>query len=205
MLGVLIYMNNALQNYYNKAIHNQIPVISEAGIAFMKQQIQDNNVSTILEIGSAVGFSALFFALETGAHVYTIERDTQRFTQMQEAVIEFNCLNQITMICDDATTHQMPEDFSCDLLFIDAAKAQNRLFLEKYSPFVKEGGLIVVDNLVFHDYINIPLEQIESRNLRGLIRKIITFRQWISQHDDWNVTFFDTVGDGMAIIKRRGN
>lgn len=196
-------MNKTLQNYYNQAIHNQIPVISEEGIAFMKQQIQDNNVSTILEIGSAVGFSALFFVLETGADVYTIERDRERFSQMQEAVINFQCTDKITMICDDATTHVMPEHYKCDLLFIDAAKAQNQLFLEKYAPYLHDTGLIIVDNLIFHDYVNIPLEQIESKNLRGLIRKIVHFREWISNHDEWDVTFFDEVGDGMAIIKRR--
>ncbi|MGL4663339.1 MAG: O-methyltransferase [Culicoidibacterales bacterium] len=196
-------MNDALQTYYDNAIKNQIPVISKDGIEFMKQQILDNQISSILEIGSAVGFSALFFAMETNANVYTIERDLSRFKQMQDAVTLFGYTDQITMIFDDATTHQMPENFKCDLLFIDAAKAQNKLFLEKYSPYLNDDGFIIVDNLIFHDYVNIPLEQIESRNLRGLIRKIIAFRHWIIENDDWDVTFFDAVGDGMAIIKRR--
>lgn len=196
-------MNTALQAYYNQALENQIPVISLDGIQFMKQQIQDKHVTSILEIGSAVGFSALFFVIETGANVYTIERDHNRFMQMKQAVEAFQCTKNITMIYDDATTHTMPEGYSCDLLFIDAAKAQNRLFLEKYAPYVKEGGCIIIDNLIFHDYVNIPLEQIESRNLRALIRKIITFREWLTTQTEWEVTFFDDIGDGMAIITRR--
>lgn len=196
-------MMSELQTYYEHAQKNSIPVISKEGIEFMKMQIQDRKVTTILEIGSAVGFSALFFALETGASVYTIERDKSRFQQMVEAVRTFQCLDKITMICDDATTHTMPEYYKCDLLFIDAAKAQNRLFLEKYEQYVQEDGCIIIDNLIFHDYINIPLEQIKSRNLRALIRKIITFREWLVKQEKWNVTFFDEVGDGMAIITRR--
>lgn len=203
MLGV--FMNSELENYYNQAVDSQIPVISRDGIYFIKQQIQSRDVKTILEIGSAVGFSALFFAMETHARVYTIERDITRFKQMEQAVSRFQCLDTITMVHADATVHQMPDGYTCDLLFIDAAKAQNRLFLEKYAPYVKAEGCIIVDNLIFHDYVNVPLEQIESRNLRGLVRKIVAFREWLERQQEWNVVFFDDVGDGMAIITRRNN
>lgn len=195
-------MNNQLEAYYNQAIKNEIPVISIEGAEFIKQHIQDKNVKSLLEIGSAVGFSALFFAMETNVNVYTIERDINRFKQMENAVNSFNYNDKITMILADATTHVMPENYECDLLFIDAAKAQNKLFLEKYSPYVKPGGMIIVDNLIFHDFVNKPLETIESRNLRALVRKIISFRTWLTEQTKWNVTFYDEIGDGMAIITK---
>lgn len=196
-------MNTQLETYYQYALDTHIPVISRDGAHFIKDHILKHNIKNVLEIGSAIGFSALFFAIETDALVYTIERDITRFAQMQKAVHDFGYADHITMHHDDALLHEMPEDYQCDLLFIDAAKAQNRRFLEKYSPYVKPGGHIIIDNLIFHDYTNIPLAQIESRNLRALVRKIIDFRQWISEHPGWNVTFYDEVGDGMAIITRQ--
>lgn len=198
-------MNKQLEQYYNQAIENEIPVISLEGAEFIKQHIQDKNVKSLLEIGSAVGFSALFFAMETDVDVYTIERDEKRYKQMENAVNTFDYNHKITMVFDDATTHTMPKDYACDLLFIDAAKAQNKLFLEKYSPYVKPNGMIIIDNLIFHDFVNKPLESIESRNLRALVRKIITFRTWLSEQTEWDVTFYDEIGDGMAIITRGEN
>jgi predicted O-methyltransferase YrrM len=87
-----------------------------------------------------------------------------------------------------------------DLLFIDAAKAQSQKFFERFLPFVKQNGLIIVDNMLFHGIKK--TDPGISRNVRQLVTKIERFTNWIKNNEMFDVTFYDG-GDGLAVIKRK--
>ena len=87
-----------------------------------------------------------------------------------------------------------------DLLFIDAAKAQSQKFFERFLPFVKQDGVIIVDNMLFHGIKK--TDPGISRNVRQLVTKIERFTNWIKQHELFDVTFYDG-GDGLAVITRK--
>ena len=87
-----------------------------------------------------------------------------------------------------------------DLIFIDAAKAQSIKFFERFSPFLNDGGEIIVDNLSFHGLVG--SEEKLSRSLRQLVTKIQRYIDWIKNNEEWDTTITDK-GDGMSISRRK--
>jgi len=81
------------------------------------------------------------------------------------------------------------------------SKAQYQKFFEKYVPFVKKNGIIIVDNLDFHGMI-FDIDHIKNRNTRQLVKKIKRFKDWIFQHDAYDVEYY-AVGDGICVIRRK--
>jgi predicted O-methyltransferase YrrM len=82
-----------------------------------------------------------------------------------------------------------------DLIFIDAAKSQSIKFFEKYETLLTDKGVIVTDNLLFHDLFN---QEVRDRNLRQLLRKIDTFNKYVVEKEGYN-TYIYTLGDGMSL------
>ena len=88
-----------------------------------------------------------------------------------------------------------------DVIFIDAAKAQYQKFFEKYEPLLKEDGMIISDNLIFHGHI-FDNNQKQSRNLKQLVRKINRYNDWLANHPDYD-TLLLPIGDGVAISLKK--
>ena len=85
---------------------------------------------------------------------------------------------------------------------IDAAKGKNTLFFEKFKNNLNPDGYIVTDNLKFHGCVEKPLEEIESRNVRGLVRKIRNYIEFLKNNKEFETEFFD-VGDGISVSRRK--
>ena len=86
------------------------------------------------------------------------------------------------------------------MIFIDAAKAQNRNFFERFEKNLSNDGTIITDNMNFHGLVNKDLESIESRNLRQLVRKVKEYREFLENNKSFTTEFFD-IGDGIAVSK----
>jgi len=89
-----------------------------------------------------------------------------------------------------------------DFIFIDAAKAQYGKYLEQFLPNLKENGFVLFDNMVFHGLIY-EVDTISSKNLRKLVEKIVKFRESIKNDSRFDIIFYDYIGDGLLLLKRR--
>ena len=108
-----------------------IPIMQKEGIEFLTKFIKENKVKKILEIGTAIGYSAIKMALvDDEINVVTIERDSERFNEAVKNVSKFNLNDRIKLINDDAFNVELKDKF--DLIFIDAAKAQSIKFFNKF-------------------------------------------------------------------------
>ena len=155
------------------ALKHDVPIMQKEGIEFMRTFISEHNIKKILEIGSAIGYSAIQMALvDEDITITTIERDHNRYELAKYYVNQLNLNDRITLIEADALQAIVSGEY--DMLFIDAAKAQYIKFFERYEPYLKKGGYIISDNLSFHGFVEHP-ELIQSRDLRQLIRKIKWF------------------------------
>lgn len=186
------------------ALERNIPVMQKEGILFLIEQLNNIHASSCLEIGSAVGYSSLMMVSNVeGLKIDTIELNEERYLEAVNNIKQYHYENDIEIFLDDALT------FDCeklkyknyDCLFIDAAKAQYQKFFEKYVPYVKEDGIIIVDNLDFHGMI-FDIDHIKNRNTKQLVKKIKRFKDWIFNHDDYEVNYYP-VGDGICVIKRK--
>lgn len=182
------------------ALDNKIPIIKDEGISFIINYIKQNNVKNILEIGSAVGYSAIKMAsVNKDIKVVTIEKNQDMYKEALNNIKNVSLESQISLIYGDALEIDITGEY--DLIFIDAAKAQYKKFFLKYSKYLKEDGVIIVDNLNFHGLVLHP-ELTNNRNTKQLVRKIKDFSSWLKQNDEYITEFLD-IGDGIAISKRK--
>ena len=187
-----------LEEYAKK---NNVPIMMKDGIEFLLKYIKENNVKNILEIGSAIGYSAILMCLiDDDIKVTTIERDENRYKEAVKNIDEFKLSNRITIIYDDAFNVELKDKY--DLIFIDAAKSQYIKFFEKFKLNLNNNGVIVSDNLDFHGLVKKSLNEIESRNVRGLVRKLNDYIEFLKNNEEFNTTFY-SIGDGISISRMR--
>lgn len=178
-----------------------VPIMQREGILFLTDYIARNNVKNILEIGTAIGFSAIMMALvNEDIHVTTIEKDEQRYLEALKNIKKMEMENQITPIFKDALNVSLDDKY--DLIFIDAAKSKNTELFQKFELNLNDEGTIVTDNMNFHGLVDKDESEINSKNLRGLVRKVKEYHTFLDNNTKY-ITEFSNVGDGLAISKKR--
>lgn len=193
-------MKLVLDQIKKYALDNNVPIMLDGGIEFLCNLINKKNIKSILEIGTAIGYSSIKMALvDNDINVTTIERDIDRYNIALENIKKTNLDKRIKCIYGDALDINISGTY--DLIFIDAAKGQNIKFFEKYSKLLNQRGIIVVDNIYFHGVIYEKDENL-SRNVRQLKRKILEFIEYMKKNKDFSFEVFDD-GDGIALITHK--
>lgn len=178
---------------------NNIPIMEKEGIEFLINYIKENNIINILEIGSAIGYSAIKMALvDASIKIITIERDEGRYNEALKNINNFKLNNQINIINDDAFNVNINEKF--DLIFIDAAKSQSTKFFLKFKENLNDNGVIITDNIYFHGLTY--SDKIQSRNLRQMTRKIREYIEFLKNNEEFKTDILE-IGDGIAISKKK--
>ena len=180
---------------------NNVPIMMDDGINFLTTYILKNHVKSILEIGTAIGYSAIMMALvDVNVKITTIERDEVRYLEALKNVKLLGLEDRITLIYNDAFNVKLDDKF--DLIFIDAAKAQSIKFFEIFERNLNCNGAIITDNLKFHGLVDKNDSEIKSINLRALVRKIKDYIKFLETNEKYNTEFFD-IGDGISVSKRK--
>lgn len=177
---------------------NNIPIMEKEGIEFLINYIKENNIRNILEIGSAIGYSAIKMALvDKNIQITTVERDEIRYKDAVKNINDFKLDSQIKIINDDAFNVELTDKF--DLIFIDAAKSQSTKFFLKFKENLNDNGVIITDNIYFHGltYNN----EIKSRNLRQMTRKIREYIEFLKNNVEFKTEILE-IGDGIAVSKK---
>lgn len=177
-----------------------IPIMMSDGIDYLCDYINENNIKNILEIGSAIGYSAIRMALvDNDIKITTIERDNERYNEAVRNIDEFSLDGQIEIILGDAMDTEVNGLY--DLIFIDASKGHNIDFFNKYKKNLREHGVIITDNLSFHGLVENE-ELAITRGQRGIVRKIKNFIEFLDKQEDF-YTEYISLGDKIAVSKRK--
>jgi len=196
-------MREQIEEMEQYAQENNVPIIEKDSIAFIMKFIAQNDIKEILEIGSAIGYSAILMAsVKDDIKLTTIERDNARYMECLKNVKKCNLEERINVVCQDALEVNL-SGVSYDLIFIDAAKGQYTKFFEKYKYFLKPGGVIITDNLKFHGHVG-NRDQIASRNLKQLVGKIENYIDFLKNNEEFDTKFYD-VGDGLSVSIRKSD
>ncbi len=184
------------------AKEHKTPIILDEGLVFLNQIIKLNNVKNILEIGTAIGYSSIQMAKRNNCHIDTIERDENLFSIAKEN-IKLSSLNDLINVynVDALEAFDLFKNNKYDLIFIDAAKAQYQKFFELYEPLLNNKGIIVCDNMNFHKLIYEDYNNL-SRSVRGLVRKLQAFEEWLLNNDKYLSSIYD-IGDGISLSIRK--
>lgn len=192
-------MGNILKEIEKYAEEKNVPIMNKEGIAFLCELIKKYNVKSILEIGSAIGYSSIKMALlDKDIKVTTIERDEERYNEAVKNIYNCNLNDQINIILGDALETEITGSY--DMIFIDAAKSQNIKFFNKYKVLLNKKGIIVTDNMSFHGLVE-EKERIRNKNLRQLVNKIKKYIVFLKENDEFNTVFYKE-GDGVAVSEK---
>ncbi len=190
-----------IEDIKEKALEDGVPIIKDEGLEFLLKTIKDRKAKRILELGTAVGYSAMEMAkLDKGIHIDTIEKNEDMYLQAKTNVSDAGLDGQISLFF--MPIEEFSTDEMYDLIFVDAAKAQYGKYLEMFLGNMKEDGMMFFDNMVFHGLIY-EQESIASRSLRSLVRKINRFREQVHNDSRFDIMFYDNIGDGILLLSRR--
>ncbi|TDL77281.1 O-methyltransferase [Rhodococcus qingshengii] len=187
----------------NYAFENKVPIMELVGIEALLQFLRIQGSKKILEVGTAIGYSALRMAEALpNACIVTIERDLERIQAAEEYIGRSRHGEQIILIKGDALEVEelVREQAPYDTIFVDAAKGQYQKFFEMYSKYLSVDGVIITDNVLFKGLVT--QSEIESKRIRNLVRKIDNFNHWLMNHPDYHTVILP-VGDGIAISKKK--
>lgn len=180
-----------------------VPIMELVGIEALLQLLRIQKTKSILEVGTAIGYSALrmAFALPE-SKIVTIERDEERIKLAQQFIQRSGREAQIIQLTGDALElkEKVEQNGPYDAIFIDAAKGQYQRFFEMYAPFLNDDGVIITDNVLFKGLV--CEDEIENKRIRSLVKKINAFNEWLMSHEDYDTVILP-VGDGIAISKKR--
>lgn len=183
------------------ALSNHVPIIQDDAIAYLIDFMREHGTTSVLELGTAIGYSSIMMALALPEiKITTIERDKDRYLEAVKNINQFGLEDRITPIFGDALDVSLHDEF--DLIFIDAAKAQNIKFFERFEKNLAKNGAIITDNMEFHGLVAQGEASIASKNLKALVRKIKAYISYLEENENYH-TKFVSIGDGLAISERK--
>lgn len=178
---------------------NKVPIMLPDGIDYLCNYIKENNIKNILEIGTAIGYSAIRMALlSDDINITTIEKDETRYQEAIKNINKMNLETRIHAIYGDALETKVTGEF--DLIFIDASKGHSIDFFERYSKNLAPFGTIITDNLSFHGLVEDESLAI-TKNQKGLVKKIKNFIHFLDTNQEYTTKYIE-VGDKISITKK---
>ena len=190
-----------IEEIKSEALDKKVPIIKDGGLLFLLDLIKKENAKEILELGTAVGYSSLNMSyISDDIHIDTIEKNEEMYLKALENIKNEHKENQINVYF--TPIEEFKTDKMYDLIFVDAAKAQYGKYMEQFLPNLKEDGVMLFDNMVFHGMIY-DIENIKSRGTRALVRKIVKFRELVSNDTRFDIMLYDKVGDGLLVLRRK--
>lgn len=188
-----------IENIKQKALEEHIPIIMDDTLDVIAKYLKEIEPKRILEIGTAVGYSAINFVneLEEDVYVKTIERNDKRY---EEAIKNINSIGYskfIDVVHADATEYlpNLNEDNSYDVVFIDAAKGQYLKFLENGIRLAKDGAVIIADNVLFKGRV---LSDYNEHKHRTAVNRLRSYLEIINSDKRLKSTVMN-IGDGIAV------
>lgn len=188
-----------LQKIKEKALKEHIPIIMDDTLEVVAKILQEKRPTRILEIGTAVGYSAMCFSeyLAENGVIDTIERDEQRVTQAKENIKKVEVEEKINIYEGDAVELLPTFQEAYDIVFIDAAKGKYPFFLKEAMRMLKPDGIILADNILYKGYVlsdyNLHKQRTAVRNLREYIKET-------TENPELETQILE-VGDGLAISR----
>lgn len=182
---------------------NNIPIIEIDSIKFIMKYIKLNNVKSVLEIGTAIGYSAILMAnASADVEITTIEKDEKRYREAVKNVNSCGLDKRIDVVYNDALEVNLA-GHSYDLIFIDAAKGGYIKYFEKFCNYLNPGGVIITDNLKFHGLVK-NKNMVKSKNLKGIVDKIEKYIEFLDNNKEYITKYYD-IGDGLSVSFKRNN
>ena len=188
-----------LEKIKKKALEEHIPIIMDDTLEVIEKYLKDTKPQKILEIGTAVGYSAICFTefLDKDGIIDTIERDVERIKEAKENIKKAEVEKQINIYEGDAVDILPQLNNKYDVVFIDAAKGKYPFFLKESLRMINKNGIIFADNILYKGYV---MSDYNKNKQRTAVRNLREYIKEVSENPNLYTEILE-VGDGLAISK----
>ena len=188
-----------LEKIKQKALKEHIPIIMDDTLEIIEKELKENPPKRILEIGAAVGYSAMCFSkfLAQDGVIDTIERDEERIQEAKENFKKVGVEDKIKLYEGDAVEILPTLNEKYDMVFIDAAKGKYPFFLKESLRMIKNNGIIFADNILYKGYV---MSDYNKHKQRTAVRNLREYIKEVSENPNLETEILE-VGDGLAISK----
>ena len=192
-------MEDKINLIKQKALEDHIPIIMDDTLTVIGNFLEKNKPKKILEIGTAVGYSAICFSkyLEENGRIDTIERDEERIKEAKINIKKMNLDNVIHIYEGDAVDILPTLNDKYDMVFIDAAKGKYPFFLKEALRMLNKDGIIFADNILYKGYV---MSDYNKHKQRTAVRNLREYIKEVTENENLETEILE-VGDGLAISK----
>ena len=186
-----------LEEIKKKALKEHIPIIMDDTLEYIYKLYKNKKINSILEIGTAVGYSAICFTefLNKNGIIDTIERDTERIAEAKENIKKAEVQSNINIISGDAVEILPTINKKYDMVFIDAAKGKYPFFLNQALRLINEDGIILADNILYKGYV---MSDYNKHKQRTAVRNLREYIKEVTENPNLETEILE-VGDGLAV------
>ena len=188
-----------LEKLKKEALEEHIPIIMDDTLNKIYEICDNRKFKRILEIGTAVGYSAICFSklLNEDGKIDTIERDEERANKATENFKKFKLEDKINLFIGDAVEILPTFNNKYDFIFIDASKGKYPFFLEQSLRMLKEDGIIFADNILYKGYV---MSNYNKHKQRTAVTHLREYIKNATENEKLDTKIID-VGDGLAVTK----
>ena len=188
-----------LKEIKEKALENHIPIIMDDTLEYIYELYKDKPISSILEIGTAVGYSAICFTeiLKEDGFIDTIERDEERIIEAKKNIKKAEVENKINIFEGDAVELLPTFNKKYDMVFIDAAKGKYPFFLKEALRMLNDNGIILADNILYKGYV---MSDYNKHKQRTAVRNLREYIKEVTENPNLETEILE-IGDGLAVSK----
>ena len=190
---------NELLKIKEKALEEHIPIIMDDTLETIEKYIGNSKINKILEIGTAVGYSAICFTqfLSENGKIDTIEREKDRVEEAKENIKKAEVQEYIQIYEGDAVEILPNLNDKYDMIFIDAAKGKYPFFLQQSLRLLNSDGIIFADNILYKGYV---MSDYNKHKQRTAVRNLREYIKEVSENPNLETEILE-VGDGLEVSK----
>lgn len=183
------------------ADEHHVPILEQETEDFLKLLVSMIKPKKVLELGTAIGYSAISLTKNSGIEKYiTIELREDMTEIARKNIDKYGLSNIITVINNDAYDELQKIDEKFDLIFIDAAKGQYKKYFDICESLLNENGTIICDNVLFRGMVT--KKELLVRRKKTLVKRLRDFITYI-KNDERFISSIIPLGDGLLLIRRK--
>ena len=191
-----MFNDEELEKVKQKALENHVPIVMDDSLEVIKEILVKENPKRILEIGTAVGYSASQFAkFAKEAVIDTIELNEQRYNEAKENIKNIGIEDRINIYLGNAVEILPTLNEKYDVIFIDANKGKYPVFLQEAIRLSKKGSIIIADNILYKGYV---MSDYNNHKQRTAVRHLREYIKETKENKKLETKILE-VGDGLAI------
>jgi len=202
-LRELIPSNNAIiMELESFAFKNRVPIVQKETAKFLELMITMKKPKKILELGTAIGYSAILMNLASGGicEISTIERDEKMIELATANIEKYGMSGKINILNGDCLEILENLQGEYDMIFMDAGKGHYNHFLPHCLRLLKKEGVLIADNVLFRGMV--ASKQLATRRKITIIKRMQSYLELVSNNDDL-ITSVIPMGDGISVTVRK--